>query len=80
MIFKMVLTYIVLTQQVLILCYLENMLLCTKLCPQMSLAQIPLFVRNYNLSASKFKTSFNWAAYSLIPNLTDTQHINILPN
>lgn len=41
-IFKMVLTYIVLTQQLLILHYLGNVL-CTKLCLEMSLTQILLF-------------------------------------
>lgn len=86
----MVLTYIVLTQQVLILCYLGNMLLRTKLLRNVT--SIDTFIcyylffryvsqgRNYILNVSKFKMCFNWAAYSINPNVTDTQHTNILQN
>lgn len=89
-IFKMVLTYIVLTQRVLILHYLGNVL-CTKLCLEMSLAQILSFAITCSLDmylkggtissmCQDSKCVLSGLQHSLIPNLTDIQYINILQN
>jgi len=68
MIFTVVLTYIVVTQQVLILCYLGNML-CTKVLRNVTSTDtficyyLPFRYisqgRNYILNVSKFKMCFN---------------------
>lgn len=77
MIFKMALTYIALTQQVLILCYLGDALLHSKL--PGSVTSTETFIcyyllfrevfrrRNSILNASKFKMYFNWAACTTVP-------------